>query len=55
MMPVAMRTFLNPERVLGPEQRHRIEWEAPVVAGVRPSGVRMREGVFSRVGRRLCG
>jgi 2-polyprenyl-6-methoxyphenol hydroxylase-like FAD-dependent oxidoreductase len=41
MMPVAMRTFLNPERTLGPEQRHRIEWDAPVVAdGARPSGVR---------------
>ena len=26
LMPVATRTFLTPERMLGPEQRHRIEW-----------------------------
>lgn len=29
-MPLAMRTFLNPERTLGPEQRYRIDWDAPV-------------------------
>jgi 2-polyprenyl-6-methoxyphenol hydroxylase-like FAD-dependent oxidoreductase len=35
MMPLAMRTFLTPERTLGPEQRHRIEWDRPVVAAAR--------------------
>jgi 2-polyprenyl-6-methoxyphenol hydroxylase-like FAD-dependent oxidoreductase len=27
MMPLATRTFLTPERTLGFEQRHRIEWD----------------------------
>lgn len=35
MMPLAMRTFLTPERTLGPEQRHRIEWDRPVMAAER--------------------
>jgi 2-polyprenyl-6-methoxyphenol hydroxylase-like FAD-dependent oxidoreductase len=35
MMPLAMRTFLTPERTLGPEQRHRIEWDRPVAAAAR--------------------
>ncbi|MEG3637429.1 FAD-dependent monooxygenase [Micromonospora palythoicola] len=30
MMPLALRTFLNQERTLGPEQRYRIDWDAPV-------------------------
>ena len=30
MMPVMMKTFLNPEKTLGPEQRYRIDWDAPV-------------------------
>ncbi|TDC95719.1 FAD-dependent monooxygenase [Actinomadura sp. 7K507] len=30
MMPVMMRTVLNPEKTLGPEQRHKIDWDAPV-------------------------
>lgn len=30
MMPLALRTFLDPERTLGPEQRYRIDWDAPV-------------------------
>ena len=30
MMPLAMRTFLSPERTLGLEQRYRIDWAAPV-------------------------
>ena len=32
LMPVATRTFLSPERTLGAEQRHRIDWERPVTA-----------------------
>ncbi len=31
MMPVAVRTFLTPERLLGAEQRYRIDWDAPIV------------------------
>ena len=34
MMPLALRTFLNPERTLGPEQRYRIDWDTPVTAEV---------------------
>ncbi|MFG1705001.1 FAD-dependent monooxygenase [Nonomuraea sp. M3C6] len=30
MMPMATKTFLSPERTLGPEQRHRVDWDAPV-------------------------
>ncbi|WP_131738437.1 FAD-dependent monooxygenase [Actinomadura roseirufa] len=30
MMPVMMKTFLNPEKTLGPEQRYHIDWDAPV-------------------------
>ncbi|GII87608.1 FAD-dependent oxidoreductase [Sphaerisporangium siamense] len=29
MMPLAMKTFLTPEKTLGPEQRHHIDWDAP--------------------------
>jgi 2-polyprenyl-6-methoxyphenol hydroxylase-like FAD-dependent oxidoreductase len=32
MMPLATRTFLTPERMLGAEQRHRIDWDAAVTA-----------------------
>lgn len=32
MMPVAMRTFLTPERTLGVEQRHHVDWDSPVPA-----------------------
>ncbi|OUC95901.1 monooxygenase, partial [Streptosporangium minutum] len=32
MMPLAMKTFLNPEKTLGAEQRYRIDWQAPVTA-----------------------
>jgi hypothetical protein len=32
LMPLATRTFLTPERMLGPEQRHRIDWDASVTA-----------------------
>jgi 2-polyprenyl-6-methoxyphenol hydroxylase-like FAD-dependent oxidoreductase len=32
LMPIATKTFLTPEKALGPEQRHRIDWDAPVVA-----------------------
>ena len=27
IMPLALRTFLNPEKTLGPEQRYRIDWD----------------------------
>lgn len=30
MMPLMTKTFLNPEKTLGPEQRYRIDWDAPV-------------------------
>lgn len=30
VMPIALRTFLDQERTLGPEQRFRISWEQPV-------------------------
>jgi 2-polyprenyl-6-methoxyphenol hydroxylase-like FAD-dependent oxidoreductase len=29
VMPLALRTFLDPERTLGPEQRYRIPWDEP--------------------------
>jgi 2-polyprenyl-6-methoxyphenol hydroxylase-like FAD-dependent oxidoreductase len=29
VMPLALRTFLNQERTLGPEQRFRIDWDKP--------------------------
>ncbi|NUS04045.1 MAG: NAD(P)-binding protein [Nonomuraea sp.] len=32
MMPVATKTFLAPERTLGPEQRYHVDWDAPVPA-----------------------
>lgn len=32
MMPLAMRTFLTPDRMLGAEHRHTIDWDAPVAA-----------------------
>ena len=32
LMPLATRTFMTPERLLGPEQRHTIDWEATVTA-----------------------
>jgi 2-polyprenyl-6-methoxyphenol hydroxylase-like FAD-dependent oxidoreductase len=28
LMPIAMKTFLNPEKQLGEEQRYRIDWQA---------------------------
>jgi 2-polyprenyl-6-methoxyphenol hydroxylase-like FAD-dependent oxidoreductase len=31
LMPIAMRTFLNPERTLGTEQRYLIDWSEVVV------------------------
>lgn len=37
MMPLMMKTFLNPERAFGPEQRYRIDWDAPVTPP-RPNG-----------------
>ncbi|HEV7934343.1 MAG TPA: NAD(P)/FAD-dependent oxidoreductase [Actinomadura sp.] len=32
LMPIAMKTFLTPEKMLGPEQRHRIGWDEVVTA-----------------------
>lgn len=32
LMPIAMKTFLTPEKTLGPEQRHRIDWDEVVAA-----------------------
>ncbi|GLW64318.1 FAD-dependent oxidoreductase [Actinomadura rubrobrunea] len=32
LMPIATRTFLSAEKTLGPEQRYRIDWDAPVSA-----------------------
>ena len=32
MMPIATKSFLTPERMLGPEQRYRIEWDDVVTA-----------------------
>jgi 2-polyprenyl-6-methoxyphenol hydroxylase-like FAD-dependent oxidoreductase len=32
MMPIAMRTFLTPEKMVGFEQRHRIDWDAAVAS-----------------------
>jgi len=31
-MPLAMKTFLTPEKMLGLEQRHHIDWDRPVAA-----------------------
>jgi len=35
VMPIALRTFLNQERTLGPEQRFRIPWDGPVDETIR--------------------
>ncbi|GAA0582868.1 FAD-dependent monooxygenase [Actinomadura livida] len=32
MMPLMMKTFLNPEKTLGPEQRYTIDWDAPATS-----------------------
>jgi hypothetical protein len=32
VMPLATRTFLTPERMLGLEQRHHLDWARPVAA-----------------------
>jgi 2-polyprenyl-6-methoxyphenol hydroxylase-like FAD-dependent oxidoreductase len=32
LMPLATKTFLTPEKMLGLEQRHRIDWDTPVAA-----------------------
>ncbi|WP_320065172.1 FAD-dependent monooxygenase [Micromonospora sp. RTGN7] len=40
MMPLAMKTFLNPEKTLGPEQRYRIDWDARVTPSARPTASR---------------
>ena len=36
MMPIATRTFLTPERTLGPEQRYRIDWDENVSTILAP-------------------
>jgi hypothetical protein len=30
LAPVAMRTFLTPEKMFGPVHRFRVDWDAPV-------------------------
>ncbi len=35
VMPIALKTFLNQERTLGPEQRFRIPWDGPVDETIR--------------------
>lgn len=41
MLPIMMKTFLNPEKTLGPEQRYHIDWDAPVItASANPTGSR---------------
>ncbi|TDE29068.1 FAD-dependent monooxygenase [Actinomadura sp. 6K520] len=37
MMPLMMKTFLNPERTLGPEQRYTIDWDAPATSRKVPA------------------
>jgi hypothetical protein len=32
VMPIVLRTFLDQERTLGPEQRFRVPWDAAVDA-----------------------
>ncbi|MBX6168983.1 MAG: FAD-dependent monooxygenase [Thermobispora bispora] len=32
LMPLMLKTVMNPEKTVGPEQRYRIEWDAPVAA-----------------------
>ncbi len=32
LMPLMLKTFLNPDKTVGPEQRYRIDWDAPVGA-----------------------
>ncbi|MGW5574907.1 FAD-dependent monooxygenase [Nocardia thailandica] len=33
MMPLMVRTVMNPEKTMGAERRYRIDWDAPVEAG----------------------
>lgn len=35
VMPIALKTFLNQERTLGPEQRFRIPWDRTVDETIR--------------------
>jgi 2-polyprenyl-6-methoxyphenol hydroxylase-like FAD-dependent oxidoreductase len=32
LMPLLMKTAMNPEKTIGPEQRYVIDWDAPVTA-----------------------
>ncbi|GLX03637.1 NAD(P)/FAD-dependent oxidoreductase [Microbispora sp. NBRC 16548] len=32
LMPLMLKTFLNPDKTVGPEQRYRIDWDTPVGA-----------------------
>ncbi|GAA0407889.1 FAD-dependent oxidoreductase [Acrocarpospora corrugata] len=32
LMPLMMKTVMNPEKTIGPEQRYMIDWDAPVLA-----------------------
>jgi 2-polyprenyl-6-methoxyphenol hydroxylase-like FAD-dependent oxidoreductase len=42
VMPIATRTFLTPERTLGPEQRYRINWDERVTTVAVPERVAQR-------------
>lgn len=35
LMPIVIKTFLNPEKTLGLEQRYRIDWDTPVTTAPR--------------------
>ncbi|MEU7884167.1 FAD-dependent monooxygenase [Microbispora bryophytorum] len=32
LMPLMLKTFMNPDKTVGPEQRYRIDWDTPVGA-----------------------
>jgi 2-polyprenyl-6-methoxyphenol hydroxylase-like FAD-dependent oxidoreductase len=36
LMPLLMRTAMNPEKTIGPEQRYVIDWHAPATADPSP-------------------
>lgn len=37
LMPLMVKTVMNPEKTMGPEQRYRIEWDAPVTRDPVPA------------------
>ncbi|MEU7915494.1 hypothetical protein [Microbispora bryophytorum] len=36
LMPLMLKTFMNPDKTVGPEQRYRIDWNTPVGAVAPP-------------------